>query len=181
MWYYGSFFNDSSQKRRKADEAGHWSHIQASAASCNMEFDRKRGMGEKCHVILKPYVALKPYSILQGYTTRKEFHITPFAKKYSCGYTCSARSSSKWKVIVGNPSSTLPEYWKHRNSWTLWNVMSWCFLNTASITSLKTNSGRYVKVVPLSIMVPFLSPVSKIWAGSCNVVPSTSTDLRFTL
>ena len=107
MWYYGSFFNDSSQKRRKADEAGHWSHIQASAASCNMEFDRKRGMGEKCHVILKPYVALKPYSILQGYTTRKEFHITPFAKKYSCGYTCSARSSSKWKVIVGNPSSTL--------------------------------------------------------------------------
>jgi len=38
-------------------------------------------------------------------------HVTPFGKKYSCGYTCSARSSSKWKVMVGNPSSTLQEKW----------------------------------------------------------------------
>jgi len=30
------FFNHSSQKRRNADEARHWSHIQASLVSCNM-------------------------------------------------------------------------------------------------------------------------------------------------
>jgi hypothetical protein len=30
-------------------------------------------------------------------------------------------------------------------------------------------------------MVPFFSPVSKTWAGSCNVAPPTSIDSRFTL